>query len=93
MATLDDAELGTKNPDQPDTCPPVSDAVEDLPGMRSLTDRPSNEVDDVQRVIRILDKACIPACIVDVHALRYYGAGRSSWVMGLADTCSSQSLS
>ena len=47
-----------------------------LPGARSWAGRPSIGVDDVRNVLALLNAANIPACVVHVNALRYYGAGR-----------------
>lgn len=49
----------------------------DLPGLRSWSGR-DIEPEDVKEVIGLLDKVGVPACVVDVYALRYYGAGRIS---------------
>ena len=51
-----------------------------LPGLRVFDGRSSQGVEDVLEVIKLLKTANIPACIVDVNALRYYGAGRATWV-------------
>ena len=51
-----------------------------LPGLRIFHGPPSQGVDDVLEVIKLLKTADIPACIIGVHALRYYGAGRGTWV-------------
>lgn len=47
------------------------------PGVRSLSGR-QTEPEDIRTVISLLKEAGIPACIVGVYALRYYGAGRIS---------------
>lgn len=47
------------------------------PGLRPWSGR-DIQYDDVRLVIGLLDEAGIPACVVDVYALQYYGAGRVS---------------
>lgn len=55
--------------------------VEDLfPGLRDNDGHPSEGADDILDVIKLLNVATIPVCIVGVNALRYYGAGRVVWV-------------
>lgn len=51
-----------------------------LPGLRAYTGRHCNGAEDVRGAIRVLGGADIPACVVGVKALQYYGAGRMSWV-------------
>lgn len=69
----------TRTEDQP---PPNEGVPEDYdddrwPGLRPWSGR-DIEYDDVRLVISLLDEAGIPACVVDVYALQYYGAGRVS---------------
>lgn len=47
------------------------------PGVRLFSGR-SVQAEDVKEVIRLLAEAGIPACVVGVYALRYFGAGRRS---------------
>lgn len=48
-----------------------------FPGLRIFSGR-STEANDVKEVIGLLERAGIPACVVGVYALRYFGAGRMS---------------
>ena len=58
-----------------------------LPGLRVFKGRSSDGVEEVKDVIGLLNAVDIPACIVDVNALRYYGAGRVTWVGHPHFTC------
>ncbi|KAJ4387217.1 hypothetical protein N0V93_007806 [Gnomoniopsis smithogilvyi] len=51
--------------------------VPELPGLRTHGGR-EVKPEDVKEVIRLLGQVGAPACIADVHALRYFGAGRLS---------------
>ena len=59
---------------------PVLRSADMFPGQRFFEGPYSYGVDDVREAIRLLKTADIPACIVGVNALRYYGAGRVTWV-------------
>ncbi|KAG7135341.1 hypothetical protein HYQ45_006880 [Verticillium longisporum] len=48
---------------------------EHLPGIRYHEGREST-IEDVRDVITLLNEAAIPACVIGVNALRYFGAGR-----------------
>lgn len=48
-----------------------------FPGLRIVSGR-TIDPEDVKGVIRLLEQAGIPACVVGVYALRYFGAGRIS---------------
>lgn len=48
-----------------------------FPGLRIIEGR-DIDADDVKEVIGLLKQAGIPACVVGVYALRYFGAGRIS---------------
>ena len=61
------------------------------PGWRTYTGRQSKGADDVQDVITLLNGVDISACVVGVNALRYYGAGRVTWV-GPSASCQSNSI-
>lgn len=74
-ANTDDTDVGKQQGSVP-----VLKAEDVLPGLRIFEGRASIGVDDVREVIRLLNAADIPACVVDVNALRYYGAGRVTWV-------------
>jgi hypothetical protein len=58
----------------------VPQAKNMFPGLRMNTGRPTKGVGEAREVIELLSAAGIPACVIGVHALRYYGAGRISWV-------------
>lgn len=51
-----------------------------LPGLRDARGRITHGGEETLEVIKFLKVAGIPACVVDVNALRYYGAGRVTWV-------------
>jgi hypothetical protein len=55
--------------------PVVKDQVA-LPGLRDARGRITHGGEETLEVIKLLKVAGIPACVVDVNALRYYGAGR-----------------
>ncbi len=54
-----------------------------FPALRTYNGRPSRGVEDVREVIKLLSEADIPSCVVGIHALRCYGAGRATWVSPL----------
>jgi hypothetical protein len=58
----------------------VVNGVDMFPGLRTHTGRSTYGADETREVIRLLNASDIPACVVDVNALRYYGAGRATWV-------------
>lgn len=45
-----------------------------------FTGRASDDPNDVLQILKVLNAAGVPTCIIDVQALRYYGAGRVIWV-------------
>ncbi|KAH7140923.1 hypothetical protein EDB81DRAFT_799183 [Dactylonectria macrodidyma] len=51
-------------------------SLEVLPGLRDVQGRSTYGGEETLEVITLLKAAGIPACVVDVNALRYYGAGR-----------------
>lgn len=51
-----------------------------LPGLRDARGRSTHGGEETIEVTKLLKAAGIPACVVDVNALRYYGAGRVTWV-------------
>jgi hypothetical protein len=74
-----ESDAGIHVPKRPPPLP-ILDSAEGLPGMRVYEGRPSYGIDDIREALKLIDAANIPACIVGVYALRYYGADRLTWV-------------
>ncbi|KAK7422970.1 hypothetical protein QQX98_001260 [Neonectria punicea] len=62
----------------PDSVPVVKGQVL-APGARDASGRSTYGGEETRQVIALLKAAGIPGCVVDVNALRYYGAGRVTW--------------
>ncbi|KAM5341725.1 hypothetical protein ACJ41O_014756 [Fusarium nematophilum] len=85
-----DAKVGTTTPTADPVAEPKNDSNvsgsapvannQDLfPGLRNVQGRHTYGVEETLEVIELLRAADIPACVVDVNALRYYRAGRVTW--------------
>lgn len=62
----------------------VQEAVDKFPGIRTKSGRKSEGVSDVVDALKLLNDAGVFGCVVDINALRYYGAGR---VTAVSEPC------